>query len=249
MEFYKDNLQILICNNVNGDKLIQISLGRNTNFQNKTKKDEKKLPTLTYKGDGNTIHFFGDVFVKNNKKRILLIKDNKLIKLRKSVKETNKTGNFQTKIKLKIMDHLLSMEKMFKKNLISVKYLSRIITNNVTNMSNLFSDCKSLESLPDISKWNTNNVTDINHLFNDCKSLKSLPDISKWNTNNVTNMGDLFSGCGILKSLPDISKWNTNKITNMSGLFSYCKSLKSLPDISKWNTNNVTNMHDLFFYC
>ena len=43
MEFHKENLQILICNNENDNKLIKISIGRNIKFQNKTKKDEKKL--------------------------------------------------------------------------------------------------------------------------------------------------------------------------------------------------------------
>ena len=142
MEFYKDNLHILISNNSNNYKLIQISLGRNTKFQNKTKKDEKKLPTLTYKGDGNVIHLFGDVFVKNNQKRILLIKDNKIIKLRKSVEVKNKIGNFQIKIKLKITGHLLSMKNMFQEDLISIKYLSKINTNNVANIYCLFRDCK-----------------------------------------------------------------------------------------------------------
>ena len=41
MESYKENLQVLICNKVNADKLIQISLGRNTKFQNETKKMKK----------------------------------------------------------------------------------------------------------------------------------------------------------------------------------------------------------------
>ena len=60
--------------------------------------------------------------------------------------------------------------------------------NNVTNMSDMFSGCRSLLSLPDISKLNTINVTDMSHMFNDCSSISSLPDISKWNTNKVTNM-------------------------------------------------------------
>ena len=139
MEFYKDNLKILFCDNANDDKLIIISLGKNIKFQNKTKIDEKKLPTITY--NSNIIHLFGDVFVKNNQKRILLIKDNKLIKLRKSVEVKNQIGIFQIKlkIKLKIMDHLLSMKNMFQGNLFSVKYLSKINTRNVKNMSGLFS--------------------------------------------------------------------------------------------------------------
>ena len=63
-----------------------------------------------------------------------------------------------------------------------------------------------LLSLPDISKWNTNNVTDISGIFSDCSSLSSLPDISKWNTNNVDDMNTIFWNCSSLSSLPDISK-------------------------------------------
>ena len=51
-------------------------------------------------------------------------------------------------------------------------------TSNVTNMSQLFSFCLSLTSLPDISKWNTSNVTDMNDMFDGCESLTSYPDIS-----------------------------------------------------------------------
>ena len=32
-------------------------------------------------------------------------------------------------------------------------------------------------------------------MFSECKSLSSLPDISKWNTNNVDNMCYMFIGC------------------------------------------------------
>ena len=52
----------------------------------------------------------------------------------------------------------------------------------------MFSDCLSLESLPDISKWNTTNVTDMSLMFSGCKTLESLPDISNWNTTNVKNI-------------------------------------------------------------
>ena len=45
-------------------------------------------------------------------------------------------------------------------------------------MEDLFSNCKSLLSLPDISKWNTNKVVNMKGLFSDCISLLSLPDIS-----------------------------------------------------------------------
>jgi len=116
-------------------------------------------------------------------------------------------------------------------------------------MSNMFSNCSSLESLPDISKWNTSNANNMSYMFSNCSSLKLLPDISKWNTNNVNNMSDMFYFCESLKSIPDISKWNTNNVNNISFMFSNCSSLESLPNISKWNTNNVNNMSFIFYYC
>jgi len=81
-------------------------------------------------------------------------------------------------------------------------------------MSDIFSYCKSLTSLPYISKWNINNVTNMTDIFSYCKSLTSLPDISKWNINNNTNMSDMFEGCISLVSLPDISKWNRNNVSD-----------------------------------
>ena len=94
-------------------------------------------------------------------------------------------------------------------------------------------------------------ITDMSDMFSNCKSLISLPDVSEWNTSNVTNMNHMFSNCSSLISLPDISKWNTSNVNDMSLMFSNCKSLISLPDISKWNTSNVTEMDidSMFFGC
>ena len=55
--------------------------------------------------------------------------------------------------------------------------------------------CESLKSLPDISKWNTENVNDMSYIFSQCSSLEFLPDISIWNISNVNNMNYMFSGC------------------------------------------------------
>ena len=55
-------------------------------------------------------------------------------------------------------------------------------------MSEMFSGCSSLLSLPDISNFNTSNVNNMYRMFYGCNSLISLPDISKWNTSNLINM-------------------------------------------------------------
>ena len=49
-----------------------------------------------------------------------------------------------------------------------------------------------VEELPDISNWNTSQVTNMKNIFNQCKSLLSLPNISKWDTSNVKMMACIF---------------------------------------------------------
>ena len=143
-----------------------------------------------------------------------------------------------------------------KKKLIEFPYekncnnpLSNNIFSYVSDISEMFSGCISLISLPDIYKWNTSNITDMSGIFHRCSSLISLPDISKWNTNNVIDMNSMFSYCESLISLPDISKWNTNKVFDMSFMFYNCKSLISLPDISIWNIEKVKDIYCIFSDC
>ena len=124
-----------------------------------------------------------------------------------------------------------------------------IYTNNLTDVSGVFYNCKSLEYLPDISCLDTSKVKNMNGLFYGCSSLKSLPDISKWNTENVKNMNSIFRDCSSLISLPDISKWNISKVVKIDYLFYNCSSLKSLPDISKWETNQLESKDHIFGGC
>ena len=77
-----------------------------------------------------------------------------------------------------------------KSNIKSIKKFKGLDTSNVTNMSNMFSDCRSLTSL-DLSSFNTSKVTDMRYMFYGCSKLTSL-DLSSFNTSNVTNMGSMF---------------------------------------------------------
>jgi len=130
-------------------------------------------------------------------------------------------------------------------NLKTIENIQYLNTSNVTNMSHMFADCKSLTSL-DLSSFNTANVTNMRYMFAYCESLESL-DLSSFNAANVTDMGNMFSLCESLKSL-DLSSFNTANVTDMGDMFAYCKSLESL-DLSSFNTANVTNMRDMFAYC
>ena len=39
-------------------------------------------------------------------------------------------------------------------------------------------------------------------MFSNCKTLSSLPDISKWDTSKVTDMSDMFFGCNKSLNIP-----------------------------------------------
>ena len=137
-------------------------------------------------------------------------------------------------------------------NLIVMRGLANLNTENVTDMKYMFYNC-NLEEI-DLSKFNTGKVTDMTGMFSNCSKLTSL-DVSGFNTENVTSMGDyssknhfgMFSGCSSLTSL-DLSKFKTDQVNDMSYMFYGCSGLTSL-DVSSFNTQNVTSMNYMFHGC
>ena len=127
----------------------------------------------------------------------------------------------------------------------TIKDLKYLNTEQVTNMSYMFSDCSALTSL-DLSNFNTAKVRDMSYMFYRCSALSSL-DLSNFNTAIVTNMSYMFSDCSTLSSL-DLSNFNTAIVTNMSYMFNGCSALSSL-DLSNFNTAIVTNMSYMFNGC
>ena len=91
--------------------------------------------------DKYEIKLFGEKFIENNKNNCKIIIENKEQDLIEYLK-INKN------------------EKILKIKLKEIK--------TITNMSYMFAGCKSLTSLPDISNWNTNNVTNMSSMFSRC---------------------------------------------------------------------------------
>ncbi len=129
--------------------------------------------------------------------------------------------------------------------LASISGIENLKTDNVTNMKNMFSSCKSLKSL-DVSGFKTDNVTSMSYMFSLCSGLTSL-DVSGFKTDKVTYMSSMFEGCSGLTSL-DVSGLKNDKVTNMSYMFSSCYNLTSL-DLSDFKTDNVKYMSYMFSFC
>ena len=160
-------------------------------------------------------------------------------------------GNGTIKLWSNNAENLLSDDcsKMFKDMSLTsmdvVSDLHIVSTSNVTDMSEMFSECHEIESI-DFSDFDTSSVTNMAQLFNNNRKLTSL-DISSFDTSNVTNMYYMFRGNDINSSI-DVSNFDTSNVTNMEGMFRYCKGLTEL-DLSNFNTSQVTNMKDMFRFC
>ena len=127
----------------------------------------------------------------------------------------------------------------------TIKDLKYLNTEQVTNMSYMFSYCSALTSL-DLSNFNTAKVRDMSYMFYRCSALSSL-DLSNFNTAIVTNMSYMFFNCANLSSL-DLSNFNTAIVSDMSLMFGSCSTLSSL-DLSNFNTEQVRDMSYMFSHC
>ena len=123
--------------------------------------------------------------------------------------------------------------------------IENLNTSMVTDMWNMFYNCKSLTSL-DLKTFDTHNVFSMSYMFSGCNNLTYL-NVSSFDTSNVNNMMWMFSGCWNLTNL-SVSNFDMHSVRYMTGMFSSCKGLTHI-DVSHFNTENVKNMQAVFQRC
>ena len=131
-------------------------------------------------------------------------------------------------------------------NLNQVEGIKNLNTKEVTDMVDMFCDCRDLSSL-DVSGFNTGKVTDMSGMFYECISLKLL-DVAKFNTANVKSMSNMFYNCQNLASL-NVTNFNTANVTNMQGMFSGCSALTTIYASDNFVTGQVTDGSNMFSNC
>lgn len=123
--------------------------------------------------------------------------------------------------------------------------IENLNTSKVTDMWNMFYNCKSLTSL-DLKTFDTHNVLSMSYMFFGCNNLTYL-NVSSFDTSNVGNMMWMFAGCWKLTNL-SVSNFDMHRVWTMLGMFSSCKGLTHI-DVSKFNTENVKSMQAVFQRC
>ena len=108
-------------------------------------------------------------------------------------------------------------------------------TENVNDMSYLFSYCTNLTTIPIL---NTSNATNMLNMFDKCSRLITIPLLD---TSKVTNMPDMFSRCNNLTTIPLL---NTSNVTNMMNMFYGCTSLTTIPRLDVSKVNVMINIFD-----
>ena len=127
-----------------------------------------------------------------------------------------------------------------------VEGIKNLNTKEVTDMVDMFCDCRDLSSL-DVSGFNTGKVTDMSGMFYECISLKLL-DVAKFNTANVKSMSNMFYSCHNLDLL-NVTNFNTANVTNMQGMFYGCFALTTIYASDNFVTGKVTDGSNMFSNC
>lgn len=117
---------------------------------------------------------------------------------------------------------------------------NKVITNHVTDMSNMFYGCSGLTSL-DLSMFNTSNVENMCGMFTHCTSLNNLTQ--NFDTSKVKTFESLFAYTAF--SQIDVTNFNTSSATTMSNMFGRMQQLTSI-DIGNFDTRNVINISAMF---
>ena len=165
-----------------------------------------------------------------------------------------------------LTDSYYKMTQIYPENFRSITEVpDKLNTDKVTNMSQMFNNCRAISSIPEL---NTNNVTNMKEMFRNCSDLTTIPEL---NTDKVENMNNMFYNCSKLTGNEDIFKnLNTSKVEDMIGMFASCKALTTIPQldmsqatsiasmfngctnlttIPQLDTSNVTNMNTMFSGC
>ena len=116
-----------------------------------------------------------------------------------------------------------------------------------TNCCKWFDGCQKLTEIKGIENLNTQNVTDMSSMFSDCQKLTSL-DLSNFNTANVKYMRSMFGFCQELTSL-NVTNFNTANVEDMRSMFKNCSALTGIFASNKFVTDMVIDGSDMFSGC
>ena len=193
------------------------------------------------------IKIFGENFIKNNKYNIELVING--IKKELDYKYKLKAG--ENKITIIIKNKITNLEDMFYecktlKNIDELKYLD---TTEINNFSGMFFECSLLKDIKSLENWNVSNGKNFSFMFKGCSSLLDIKPLKGWDVSNGNNFMFMFSKCSSLSDIKALKNWNDSNGNNFSNMFSNCSSLSDIKPLNNWNISNGNNFEYMFNEC
>ena len=146
--------------------------------------------------------------------------------------------------------------------------ISRLDMTGVTDISDMFLDCKNLSNI-NLDSWYKGSFVNLKQTFCRCVLKNGIIDLSKWDFSRVTSLNYTFAETQTKIILPpgfknevirdlyctwynntsvnrlDLSNLNTRKVTNYGWVFSGASNLEWL-DISSFDLSNATSIESFF---
>lgn len=142
-----------------------------------------------------------------------------------------------------------SLENMFS-GLTNIKTITfeNFNISNSQNLSSLFANNTSLETVSGIATWDLGSAKNLSAMFDNCIKLNNVGDISEWNISSVTDISKMFADCEKLDVTEYVKGWDISSVLNMSAMFENCLAISTL-DLSAWDLSNVNNATDMLKGC
>lgn len=146
--------------------------------------------------------------------------------------------------------------------------ISRLDMTGVTDISDMFLNCKNLSKI-NLDSWYKESFVNLSHTFNGCVVKNGIIDLSKWDFSRVTSLNYTFAETKTNIILPpgfknevikdlyctwynnlgvkrlDLSNLNTSKVNNYGWVFNGASLLEWL-DISAFDLSNATSITSFF---
>ena len=150
-------------------------------------------------------------------------------------------------ITLCIKNTLTDLSDMFSycKTLYNIDELKYLNTKYVTNFSNMFQGT-SISNIQALQNWDTSKSENFKSMFSDCKLLTNIEPLKNWNVSNVEDFSFMFCSCSMIKDLKPLEKWNVSNGENFKCMFADLEHITDISPLKNWNVANSKNFEMMF---
>ena len=127
-----------------------------------------------------------------------------------------------------------------------INKITLIIKNNLTNLEQMFYDCKELYNIDELKYLDTSSCSNFNGMFF-YTNISNLKFLENWNVSNVINFSKMFMGCSNILDIKPLGNWNVSKCTYFSGMFCYfCPKISDIKPLENWDVSSCINFCEMF---